>query len=410
MMGKLRALLRYRYRVPWAVPAWGVRELRATVRSLPARITRGPEVDRFVEGVKRQLGVRHVLPVNRGRTAIEVALRAMGVGPGADVVVPAYVCEGVVDAIERAGARPAFADVGPDLLMGAAEVRAALTPATRCVIAVHLHGSTAPVDAIARELEGTGIRLIDDAAQALGASRGGRPIGTWGACGIVSCGPGKPLSGAAGACLVTNDRELYERAAAVPLQRESAMRVLTRTLGWWFWRRLRKQTLPLRVILDRWKGEAREPDHANARLANLDASIALAQLETLEARTRLRRANARWLLERMPALRPGVVGAPETELVIKLIVVLPPEGPDMLQAIRRLADVGLECQRGYEPAQQYQRAATLRLPLTEQIWERVLCIPVDSAWHPPRGRVLTGWPFEAAQVEAGMDATTGAVR
>jgi dTDP-4-amino-4,6-dideoxygalactose transaminase len=408
MMGRLRALRRYSYRVPWAVPPWGWPEMRATLGSVLGRVTEGPEVDRFAEGVKRYLGVRHVLPLNRGRTAIEVALRAMGVGAGDDVVVPAYVCTGVVEAITNTGARAAFADVGPDLHMGAEEVRAALTPATRCVIAVHLFGSTSAVEEIERLLAGTGIQLIDDAAQALGAQRGGKRIGTFGACGIVSCGPGKPLSGAAGACLVTDDAGLYERAAAVPLARESGSGVLLRTLGWWVWRRWRRQTLPIRVVLDRLFGEPEEAAHVNAPLSNLDAAIALRQLETLDARTLERRANARLLLERLPGLRAGLVGTPEQELVIKLIVVLPAEAPAMLDAIGKLADLGIECQRGYTPVH-LKSPERRSLPVTERIWERVLCVPVDSPWHLPRIGMKSGWPFDEMPATVKLGTPTAAV-
>jgi dTDP-4-amino-4,6-dideoxygalactose transaminase len=406
---KLRRLRRTFYTVPWCVPRWGLAELGATLWCvLTGRVRNGGSIERFVEAVRRYLGVQYALPVNRGRTAIEVALRALGVGEGDDVVVPAYVCESVVEAIDGAGARPVFADVGPDLHTGVEEIRAALTPATRCVIAVHLFGGTAPVDEIERMLEGSGIALIDDAAQGLGASRSGRRIGTFGACGIVSCGPGKPLSGAAGGCLVTNDRDLYARAAAVRLNRESTEAILFRTLGWWVWRRFRRWTLPLRLVLDHLAGEGREGPHVNAPLANLDAAIALHQLETLEARTSERRANARRLLNEMPALREGVIGSPEQELAIKLIVVLPDSGPTMAEAIEMLGDLGLECQRGYTPIRRDASGDSRALPITTDLWPRVLCVPVDLPWHARKREPMTGWPMLAA-VPAGADKAAHAI-
>jgi hypothetical protein len=104
----------------------------------------------------------------------------------------------------------------------------------------------------------------------------------------------------------------------------------------------------------------------------------------------------------------GLVGTPEEELVIKLIVALPPQGPAMPQAIDILRDAGIECQRGYAPAPQYERTAKGHLPVTEHIWQRVLCIPVDSRWRARRGGSHSGWPFEWTPTLAAADAPSGA--
>ena len=90
--------------------------------------------------MRSHLRVRYVLPVNRGRTGLELALRALDVGPGADVVLPSYVCRAVLDAVNRIEAHPVFADIGPDLNVTVETVKAALTPQTKCVIVPHLFG------------------------------------------------------------------------------------------------------------------------------------------------------------------------------------------------------------------------------------------------------------------------------
>jgi dTDP-4-amino-4,6-dideoxygalactose transaminase len=393
--GKIRRLMQYWYRVPWAVPGLGWAELRSTVMCLiTGRVRRGRHPVRFAEAVKQYLGVAYAIPVNRGRTAIEVGLRGLGIGAGHDVVVPSYICESVVEGVVSAGARPVFADVGSDLHVTVDTVRASLTPATRCVIVAHLFGSTAPIDEIERVLQGTGIALMDDAAQALGARRAGRMVGTFGACGIVSCGPGKPLAGAAGGCLVTNDAALNARAAAVPREQEPTARVGRRALSYWLWRRWRRVTLPLRVVLDRVVGFEREPPHTAAHLANLDAAIAVAQLRTLERRAATRRENARHLLATMPALSALVVGDVDQGLALKLIVALPEEGPTVADATALLARLGLECQPGYTPCHLTGQWGECTLTFTEQVWKRVLCIPVDSRWR-PRSRSRAGWPLAA---------------
>ena len=175
MLSRLGNLLRHFYQVPWCVPAWGMREFWATCASvLGGRIVEGDAPARAVEAVKDYLGVAYALPVNRGRTALVLGLRALGVGPGDDVVLPSYLCRTALDAVEAAGANPVFADVGEDLNVTPETVSQALTPGTKCVIVPHLFGKAAPIDVIETILRPAGIPLIDDAAQSLGARRGGR--------------------------------------------------------------------------------------------------------------------------------------------------------------------------------------------------------------------------------------------
>ncbi|HYO92718.1 MAG TPA: DegT/DnrJ/EryC1/StrS aminotransferase family protein, partial [Pyrinomonadaceae bacterium] len=291
---KMRNWSRYFYRVPWCVPAWGGREFLLTTKCLlMGRVVRGSYPAQAANAVKDFLGMKYALPVNRGRTAIELALRAMRLGADDEVVLPSYVCQSVLDAVKAAGARPVFADVGADLNMTAQTVNAALTPQTKCVIVAHLFGNVAPVDEIEELLKKSGIALIDDAAQSFGARRGKRLLGTFGACGIVSCGPGKTLAGAAGGLLVTNDAELYERAAAaISLKQERARLAAGRTLSFWAWRRFRRYTLPFKNILDRVLPAPDEAAHESCAMSNLDGAIMLAQFEGLEKNTQLRRRNA----------------------------------------------------------------------------------------------------------------------
>jgi dTDP-4-amino-4,6-dideoxygalactose transaminase len=106
----------------------------------------GPEVEAFEREFADYLGVEHVVGVANGTDALTIALRAMGVGPGDDVVVPAFTFYASAEAIPPTGARPVFCDVDRDTMMVTAEtVKAALTPATKAVIAVHLFGNVAPV-------------------------------------------------------------------------------------------------------------------------------------------------------------------------------------------------------------------------------------------------------------------------
>jgi dTDP-4-amino-4,6-dideoxygalactose transaminase len=379
MIARIRAFARYFYDVPWCVPAWGWNEFASTAKSFMTRsLVDGSAPDRFASAVRDYLGMRFVLPVNRGRTGIEIGLRAMGIGRGDDVVLPSFLCRSVLDAVLCTGARPVFADIGDDLNVTAKSVEAALTPRTRCVIVAHLFGAPAAIDEIEALLASRGVALMDDAAQALGARRGDRLVGSFGACGIVSCGPGKPLAGAAGGLLVTNDEQLYERAVAMRLGSEDPTVVAKRVLGFWLWRRLRRYTLPLEVLRERVKGAGKEPPHVNAALSNLDGAIAFDQFERLSHHAADRRRNAQILMARLSTFpAKSVTDFSPSAIPVKLVYLLPEAGPSVEEAIETLTQFGIEAQGGYEPLHT-PYADDIRFPNTNSARRRVLCVALET--------------------------------
>jgi dTDP-4-amino-4,6-dideoxygalactose transaminase len=328
--------------------------------------------------VRDYLGMKFALPVNRGRTAIEIGLRAMGVGLGDDVLLPSFLCHSVLDAVLNTGARPVFADIGRDLNITAASVEASLTPQTKCVIVAHLFGAAAAIDEIEALLASRGVALMDDAAQALGARRGDRLVGSFGACGIVSCGPGKPLAGAAGGLLVTNDERFHERASAIRLELEPPSAVASRALQFWMWRRFRRYTLPFAALLERLRGAAKEPVHANAGLSNLEGAIALDQFERLHHHAADRRRNAQVLLGRLSMLpAKSVTNFSSSAIPVKLVYLLPERGLSVQEAIRILSEYGIEAEGGYSPLHTFYADDTL-FPNTTAAWRRVLCVPLET--------------------------------
>ena len=170
----------------------------------------GPEVRAFEEELAAHLGVRHAIGVANGTDAITIALRAMGVGPGDDVVVPSFTFYASAEAIPPTGARPVFCDVDPDTFCVTPEtVKAALTPATKAVIAVDLFGNVAPVP----EIEALGVPVLCDSAQAAGSRREGRAAGSFGTAATFSFFPSKNLGGFGdGGAIVTDDDGVAERA------------------------------------------------------------------------------------------------------------------------------------------------------------------------------------------------------
>ena len=154
------------------------------------RFILGPEVGTFEQEFADYLGVRHVVGVANGTDAITIALRAVGVRPGDDVVVPSFTFYASAEAIANAGARPVFCDVDPGTRNVTPEtVRAALTPRTSAILGVDLFGCPAPF----QELRQFGLPLVEDAAQAAGATINGRHAGALGDVATFSFYPSKNL-------------------------------------------------------------------------------------------------------------------------------------------------------------------------------------------------------------------------
>lgn len=177
----------------------------------------GPAVERFEEAWARYCGTRFAVGVGNGTDALALALRALDIGLGAEVILPANTFVATVEAVVAAGATPRFVDVDPaTLLMSATAVEAAVTPDTAAVIVVHLYGQVSDMDALARVADRAGIVLLEDAAQAHGATWRSKKAGSLGRAGCFSFYPGKNLGayGDAGA-IVTDDRDLAERVRSL---------------------------------------------------------------------------------------------------------------------------------------------------------------------------------------------------
>jgi dTDP-4-amino-4,6-dideoxygalactose transaminase len=169
----------------------------------------GEELRRFESEFASYLGVREVVGVANGTDAITLALLALGVGPGDDVIVPSFTFYASAEAIVQTGARPVFCDVDADTFCVTAEtVHTALTPRTKAIVAVDLFGNPIPID----DLERLGLPIVEDAAQAAGSRLGNRAAGALGTAGTFSFYPSKNLGCLGdGGAVVTDDPELASR-------------------------------------------------------------------------------------------------------------------------------------------------------------------------------------------------------
>jgi len=170
----------------------------------------GPEVGQFEKAAAAYVGAKHAIGVASGTDALLVALRALGVGPGAEVVIPTFTFFATAGVVSNLGARPVFTDVEADTYnMDPRSLEKAITSKTKAIMPVHLFGQCADMDAILRIAQKHGLPVVEDAAQALSARFGKRAAGTLGALGCFSFFPSKNLGCLGdGGLIVTDDDRL----------------------------------------------------------------------------------------------------------------------------------------------------------------------------------------------------------
>ena len=155
------------------------------------RFIMGPEIDALEGELSRQLGVTHAIAVSSGTDAILLALMALDVKAGDEVITPTYSFFATAGAVERLGARPVLVDIDPVTFnIDPARAAAAITSRTKAIIPVHLFGLSADLDPIAAAANRAGIPVVEDAAQAIGSTYRSRAVGTIGAFGCFSFFPG----------------------------------------------------------------------------------------------------------------------------------------------------------------------------------------------------------------------------
>lgn len=174
------------------------------------RFVLGPNVAAFEEEAARYLGAAHAVSCASGTDALQLALAALGVGPGDEVVTTPFTFAATAEAIRYLGARPVFVDIDPRTFnIDPERLEAAVGPATRAILPVHMFGQPADMERIQAVAERHGLEVVEDCAQSFGATRGGRQTGTMGAAGCFSFFPSKNLGGCGdGGLIVTGSEQL----------------------------------------------------------------------------------------------------------------------------------------------------------------------------------------------------------
>ncbi len=309
----------------------------------------GPEVDAFESELAAYLGVRHVIGVANGTDALVIALRALGVAPGDDVVLPSLTFYATAEAVADVGARPVFCDVDPGTRNVTVEtVKAAVTPTTTAVIAVDLFGVPAPVPELRAQL---GLPVLEDAAQAAGASLGDRRAGALGDVATLSFYPSKnlPCLGDGGA-IATDDDAIAQTARALGFHGSHDKETFT-YVGY------------------------------NSRLDELQAAILRVLLPELDGWCDGRRDGAQAYLDAGLAEHVDVPVVPEGAIPAwHLYAVTHPRADELLSA---LAEAGVEA-RGYYRVPLYRQPAmapfvsrTVPLPVTDALAADNIALPIS---------------------------------
>lgn len=311
----------------------------------------GDEVAVFERRFAELCGVPYAVGVNSGTDALILALRALGIGPGDEVITVPNSFVASTSCIALVGARPVFVDVRADATMDPERIERAITPRTKAILPVHLTGRAADMDPILHAAGLHGLHVVEDCAQAVMAEYRGRRVGSLGTIGCFSLHSLKTLNACGdGGVITTRDEALFERLK------------LLRNLG-----------LKTRDECVVWSG--------NSRLDTLQAAILLVKLKYLEAWTERRRAHAAFYRARLAGV-PGVETPSDRphEKAVYHTFVIQADRRDALRA--HLAERGIETAIHYPVPIHLQRAAqglgyrSGDFPVAEAQAQRGLSLPV----------------------------------
>jgi perosamine synthetase len=339
-------------RIPVSAPDLGSREREYVLECVDSTwiSSKGEYIGRFEAAFREFSGAAHAIATNNGTTALHLALVALGIGPGDEVLVPTLTYIASANAVRYCGATPVFVDadattwnIDPD------DARQRVTSRTKAIMPVHLFGQPADLSAISVLAAEYGLRVVEDAAEAHGATLNERVVGALGDIGTFSFYGNKIITTGEGGMVVTNDAELAQRALMLRGQGQSFERT------YWF---------PVVGF--------------NYRMTNIQAAIGLAQLETVEKKLARRREIAARYRAALPFLTfqgtpPGTRSA---EWMVS--VVLPVDGEAERDELARiLAADGIETRPFFYPVHTMPPYADSQpeLPVATEIAARGLCLP-----------------------------------
>ncbi len=357
--------------VPLADLDFGEEESQAVLDVLNERwLTMGAVTQEFESQFAEMAGVKHALAVSNGTAALHLACLVLGIGPGAEVILPSLTFVATANAVLYTGAEVRFADIiGPqELNISPESIEKQITPRTKALIVMHYGGYPCRMKEIMEIAARNNLAVIEDAAHAPGARLEGRALGTWGDVGCFSFFSNKNLVTGEGGMLVTQRDDLAERARFL---RSHGMTSLT-------W--------------DRHKGHAYSYDVVelgyNYRIDEMRSALGLVQLSKLDKNNKRRKAITQtyW-----GALQGNRLGLPFRDLAAKsfnsgayhIFPVLLPEGVERKAFMDSLRLAGIQTSIHYPPIHQFsyhrQLISGVTLPQTERVAEREVTLPLYSS-------------------------------
>lgn len=322
----------------------------------------GPFVRRFEEAFAARAGRKYGVAVCNGSAALETCVAALKIGPGDEVIMPAFTIISCAAPVVRAGARPVLVDSDSATWnMEPAQIEARITPRTRAIMVVHLYGLPSDMDPIMKIARKHALAVIEDAAEMLGQTYRGRPCGSFGELSAFSFYPNKHVTTGEGGMVLTDDAGLAERCRSLRnLCFKQGPRFVHEELGW------------------------------NFRMTNLQAALGLAQLERLDESVRRKRAmGAEYtvLLRGTRGVRLPLERTEYAESIYWVYGMLLEEhaGIDAREAMRRLGDAGVGTRPFFWPMHRqpvFERMGLFageRYPVAEALGTRGFYVPSGLA-------------------------------
>jgi perosamine synthetase len=343
-------------RIPVYAPALEGNEKRYVDECLDSSwiSSRGVFVERFEREFAARIGVPRATSVCNGTVALHLALVALGLAPGDEVLVPTFTYIASVNTIVQAGARPVFVDSLPTTWqVDPADLQRKLTARTRAIMAVHLYGHACDMEAIGRLCRDNGLMLIEDCAEAFGTRFDGRHVGTFGDVATFSFFGNKTITTGEGGMVVCRDVALHERCAHLKNQGISP-------------------------VHEYWHDEPA----FNYRMTNVCAAIGTAQLERADSIISAKRSIAAWYDEALHGA-PVVLHREADPRVVHsywMNSILVPEAGQREPLRRHLAATGIETRPTFPPAHlmPMYRGVGERHPVAEDLGARGINLPSGS--------------------------------
>jgi len=336
--------------IPLSRPWIGEEEKSAVLEVLDSgMLAQGPRVAKFEESFAKMNGSRHAIATSSGTTALHLALLAHDVGPGDEVITSPFTFIASVNSILFTGATPVFADIDDETFnIDPARLEAAITPRTKVIMPVHLYGMAADMDEMQDIATRHNVDIVEDACQAVGATYGGRHVGTFGT-GVFSLYATKNVMTGEGGMITTDDDELADR---MRLLRNHGMR-----------KRYQYEMLGY-----------------NFRLNDVLAAIGHAQLERMREATDRRRKNAQFLTDQIESVTTPRVKEGRDHVWHQYTVRLP-DGADRDAALASLEEAGVGAGVFYPlGAHRFPHirevVGDVDLPVTDRVAASVISLPV----------------------------------